>query len=86
MNNLHKCALPREAALPYDQLVQSALNAGDPNVRVIDLSDGFCDKTYCYGVAGNVIVYRDTNHLTWQYAETLTPRLWSEFNRVIGAS
>jgi peptidoglycan/LPS O-acetylase OafA/YrhL len=86
LEDLRKCALPRADALPYDQLSQSALNANDPNTRVIDLSDGFCDEKYCYGVAGNIIIYRDTNHLTWQYAGTLVPKLWSEFTRAIGVS
>lgn len=79
MDNFHACSLPREKALTPDPVAGFAVNAGDPNIVMIDLSDGICDSSWCYGIAGNVIVYRDTNHLTWQYAESLAPRLWSEF-------
>ncbi|MFI6763362.1 acyltransferase family protein [Micromonospora sp. NPDC050417] len=85
-NNLYECTLPRAEGLPRDPLSESTLNTGDPNLHLIDLSDGFCDDERCYGVAGNVIVYRDTNHLTWQYAQTLAPRLWTEFSQAIGVS
>jgi hypothetical protein len=50
---------------------------------MIDLNGGICDDGWCYGLVGNVIVYRDTNHLTWQYAETLAPRMWREFSNAI---
>ena len=84
--DLYRCAVPRDKALPFDQISQSAINANDPNVKMIDLSDGICDAQWCYGIVGNVIVYRDTNHLTWQYAQTLAPRLWSQFSKAISVS
>jgi len=83
IDDLLRCAVPRDKALPYDQISQSALNARDPNIMMIDLTDGFCDREYCYAVVGDLIVYRDTNHLTWQYAESLAPRFWSEFAKAI---
>lgn len=37
----------------------------------IDAMQWFCDKRTCPLVVGNVIVYRDTNHITKTYADTL---------------
>ncbi|AXH98841.1 acyltransferase [Sporosarcina sp. PTS2304] len=45
------------------------------NVIFEDLTDYFCDDTTCYPVIGNVIVYRDNNHLTAEYAKTLATPL-----------
>lgn len=42
------------------------------NVRLVDLTDFFCDEV-CTPVVGNVLVYRDTNHITATYATTLAP-------------
>jgi peptidoglycan/LPS O-acetylase OafA/YrhL len=81
MDDFYKCAVPRDKALVPDPISQSVVNAKDPHVVGIDVNGGICDARYCYGLAGNVIVYRDTNHLTWQYAETLAPRLWTEFQK-----
>ncbi|MFD0595872.1 SGNH hydrolase domain-containing protein [Catellatospora coxensis] len=50
----------------------------------MDLSDGLCDAQWCYGFAGDVVVYRDSNHLTWQYAQTLAPAFWQAFVKAAG--
>jgi hypothetical protein len=36
-------------------------------------------------VIGGALVYRDSNHLTATYARTLTPRLRTALDRVLGA-
>lgn len=41
----------------------------------IDMSDLFCQNGTCPGIIGNVVVYRDSNHMTPAYSETLTPYL-----------
>jgi peptidoglycan/LPS O-acetylase OafA/YrhL len=83
MDDFYKCSVPRDKALPFDPISQIALDANDPDIKMIDINGGICDANWCYGIAGNVIVYRDTNHLTWQYAESLAPRLWAEFEKAI---
>jgi hypothetical protein len=45
------------------------------NVRVIDLDDAICPTDKCAAVIGGVIVYRDSNHLTATYVQSLAPRL-----------
>ncbi|WP_131101103.1 acyltransferase family protein [Streptomonospora litoralis] len=49
--------------------------ANDEDAEVIDLSDEFCIGDTCPPVIGNVLVYRDSNHLTATYAELLAPQL-----------
>ncbi|PIC63283.1 acyltransferase [Sporosarcina sp. P13] len=45
------------------------------NVIFEDLTDYFCDETTCHPVIGNIIVYRDNNHLTAEYVKTLATPL-----------
>lgn len=77
--NLQACSAPRGMALLPDPTYEAALSGNSPSVHALDLSDGFCDATTCHGVLGNVIVYRDTDHMTWQFAATMAPRLYAAF-------
>ncbi|AWQ46766.1 acyltransferase family protein [Serratia marcescens] len=43
------------------------------NVVVLDTSKYLCDNNYCYGVSGNVPLYRDSNHLSEVGNKKLTP-------------
>lgn len=43
------------------------------NVVVLDTSKYLCDENYCYGVSGNVPLYRDSNHLSEIGNKKLTP-------------
>lgn len=68
------CGVPRDEAL--STVVPWENTEGLPsNVIYADLSDYFCDEESCPAVIGNVIVYRDDNHLTTAYVKTLAPVL-----------
>ncbi len=64
------CTTPRAEAVPVDLAVRAARAVG---VQVVDLTDLFCDDSTCYGRVGDVIVYRDTDHLSFEYAALLAP-------------
>ncbi|MGF9646864.1 acyltransferase family protein [Pseudarthrobacter oxydans] len=42
-------------------------------LHLMDLSDFICARGICPGVVGNVYVYKDDNHLTRTYVETMIP-------------
>jgi peptidoglycan/LPS O-acetylase OafA/YrhL len=65
------CLAPRAAALPFDAQVQAAVEV--PQVLLADFDDVYCDKVNCLPIIGNVVVYRDDNHLTDTFARTLGP-------------
>lgn len=46
-----------------------------PGAHMIDLTDQYCKDGTCPAVVGNVLVYLDDNHLTWDYARTMAPAL-----------
>ncbi|MCH8565419.1 acyltransferase [Nesterenkonia sp. LB17] len=45
------------------------------NTYILDLTEHFCPEQKCSAVIGNVLVYRDSHHLTNEYVETMVPHL-----------
>ncbi|MCA2218208.1 acyltransferase family protein [Jidongwangia harbinensis] len=83
---LTRCTTPREVAVGASAAsAQAEAVRGLPKVAMIDLTDAICPADRCASVIGGALVYRDSNHLTATYARTLTPRLRTALDRVIGA-
>lgn len=73
-NDPSRCSISRKIAL--SEVLPWENTEGIPsNVTFADLSDNFCDENRCYGVIGNIIVYRDQHHITAEFAKTLAPAL-----------
>lgn len=75
------CGRPRTDVLVKDPHRDAV--ARDPNAHLVDLTHLFCGEEVCPAVIGNVIVYRDGNHITSRYARTLAPHLSRELARVV---
>ena len=76
------CSLDRAHALgAFDGHAAAALATA--GASVIDLSDVYCDATRCPAVIGNVVVYRDENHITATFARTLGPTLTERLRPLI---
>lgn len=58
------------------------LNPKPANVAFIDLTDRFCDDTLCLPVGGNLLIFRDTHHLTIEFSRTLAPTLGERMKAV----
>jgi peptidoglycan/LPS O-acetylase OafA/YrhL len=74
LHKLRRCAFPRRPAVAR----AVAMAAGAEHVRgvrVIDATDRFCLSQLCPAVIGDVLVYRQTGHITATYAATLAPWL-----------
>ncbi|MEV9641428.1 acyltransferase family protein [Mammaliicoccus sciuri] len=68
------CAIDRSEGV--SEVVPWENTEGIPsNVIFADLTDYFCDDKTCYPVIGNIIVYRDNNHITAEYSKSLAPAL-----------
>lgn len=77
------CAVARADALdPVDPAIEAS--AFSPNVSLIDLSDSLCRADTCRVIEGNVLIYRDDNHLTTTYVRTLTPDLDKQLGPATG--
>lgn len=78
----NKCLRTRDAA-SCDGARDDVLVAEDPlrgaaegqdDVTLLDFTDVYCDDTTCYPVVGGANVYRDQDHLTVTFADSLTPQ------------
>ena len=55
----------------------------DAGVNVLWVRDWFCTATACPTVVGNLLVYRDDNHMTVSYASYIAPLLDAAVNDVV---
>ena len=55
----------------HDWTVNAARS--EPRVRMLDFTDQFCAGGFCPAVIGNVLVYRDKNHISDTYIRTIAP-------------
>lgn len=67
------CSLPRQLSLPQEPAVAAAKQV--KGSATIQTESWFCDQERCPSVIGNVLVYRDANHISNTYALTLKGRL-----------
>ena len=77
MSNFEECthSLENEEILK-DPLIKAA-NLYD-GVKLINMESYICPEQQCYPVIGDVLVWRDGNHMTRTYSETLAEDLYSE--------
>ena len=61
----------RRSAAPEQQAAADQLE----QVHTVDMTDFICPTDTCVPVIGNVLIYRQTTHLTDTYVRTLTP-IW----------
>lgn len=68
------CTLRRSSAVRRDPLVEAARGV-NARVKVIDLTDRFCDRERCFPVIGGALVHHDRTHMTTAFGATLGPSI-----------
>lgn len=79
------CRIPRRTALRGDTAVTAAERFG-AGARVVDLTDAYCDREFCYPVIGGVLVYRNFGHVTGIWQESLAPFVARRLDKVLGTA
>ena len=69
------CASPRSTVLMDDDMLRAARSMAGQRVRLIDMSEFFCDTKTCYAVIGGAPVYFDYDHMSKSFSATLAPFL-----------
>ena len=68
-----RCSRPREQALAADlRLPLEALSGKGQAIHFIDMSDYFCTRDSCPAVAGNILIYKDSSHVSTLYMKSLS--------------
>ncbi len=79
------CSIPRHypyynpAGIGQEQAVATSTSAG-----YVDSDPWFCISTTCTVIVGNLLVYRDDNHITASYADWLTPAVGARLEIATG--
>lgn len=80
LSNVSQCSPVRSNAI-RDEIHQVRKDLAAKNgVQLLETTDWFCTATVCPAVVGNLLVYRDDNHITAAYAEFLAPLLDAALN------
>jgi hypothetical protein len=75
------CTFRRDAAV-HDGIYREELRAAASHrIASADLTEDICPDPVCQPMAGEHVVYRDSNHLASSYVETLAHRLAQELDR-----
>jgi hypothetical protein len=67
-----RCSTPRSALFAEEAPYESMPDI-PPNVTFLDFSDSYCGPRTCAPVIGNVLVYKDDNHVSATYIATMVP-------------
>lgn len=70
--DVSSCDGARADVLREDDPLREAADGMD-KVTLLDFTDVFCDETSCRTVVGGANIYRDQDHLTVTFADTLAP-------------
>jgi hypothetical protein len=84
LKELRRCAFARGKAAARAQVVSDVVRAVD-GVRVLEVADQLCTAELCPSVIGDVLVYRNSGHLTASFAATLGPWLGRGLPRLTAA-
>lgn len=68
------CGNKRENVL-NDRTYAETLAKLPDDVSVVDMTEHFCDTEQCWATKDDMVIYRDSNHITATYAEAISPAL-----------
>ena len=81
------CAIPKHypfynpGGIPQEEAVAASTGAG-----YVDTDPWFCIASTCSVIVGNVLIYRDDNHITATYANWLTPVIGAHLDAATGGA
>ena len=84
-DDLSSCDRPVADALERDDPQELAVREVE-GAAMVDLNDLICTDHTCPAVVGNVVVYRDSHHLTETYARLLSDDMGTRIDKVLGGS
>ena len=83
LHNAQKCTVDRDFALSSVTRESERSAAVAAGADFIDLTDYICNDDTCDPIFGNVLVYRDDNHMTATFSELLSSVLAEKLSHVL---
>ncbi|MGQ4269176.1 acyltransferase family protein [Nocardiopsis changdeensis] len=78
-----ECTIPLSEAFKRDDPQERAVDSLPGETALVDMSDLFCAGGECPAVIGNVMVYRDSGHITNTYVSLLTDHLGERLDEAL---
>jgi peptidoglycan/LPS O-acetylase OafA/YrhL len=73
IKNVRSCAVSRDKGIRANRQQTSIDVAVENNAQYLDVSHWVCSLDTCPVITGNILMYRDSHHLTTTYVQFLTP-------------
>ena len=73
LTDVPSCTFPRAKGIRESRQLTNIAVAVDNGAQYLDISNWLCAVDTCPVISGNLLMYRDSNHITTAYAEWLTP-------------
>ena len=73
IKNVGSCAFSRDKGIRANRQQTSVDVAIENNAQYLDVSHWVCSLDTCPVITGNILMYRDSHHLTTTYVQFLTP-------------
>jgi peptidoglycan/LPS O-acetylase OafA/YrhL len=73
IKNVGSCAVSRDKGIRANRQQTSIDVAVENNAQYLDVSNWVCSLETCPVITGNILMYRDSHHLTTTYVQFLTP-------------
>ncbi|MBV9512519.1 MAG: acyltransferase, partial [Mycobacteriaceae bacterium] len=85
LDDAQACSPPRAEAVNDAGIAAEAAATMAAGGQYADITPLFCTADRCPVIVGNNLAYRDDNHVTIEYAQTLGPVLGAIADRALGA-
>lgn len=73
ISEVGNCIFLRATGIDASRHATNTAAATDNAAQVLDVSNWLCASDRCPVIVGNVLVYRDSNHITTKFADVLSP-------------
>ena len=85
-SNVYPCTIARTQAFQWPNVRQRELQLAKADGIVgIDPAPWFCTATRCPVIANNILIFRDSQHITPEWSEFLAPMLAAALSPLISA-
>ncbi|WP_236630237.1 acyltransferase family protein [Corynebacterium atypicum] len=81
-HDYHECGRPKDLIYASEDPAAEYLD-DVPQMRAVDTSKWFCPDDFCGAVMGNIYMWRDGNHMSDDFALSLTDLLWHQLRYVL---
>jgi hypothetical protein len=73
VSHVRNCTFSRAKGINDSRHAANIAAAVNNAAQVLDVSNWLCAADRCPVIFGNVLIYRDSNHITTKFADVLTP-------------